>query len=91
MFVDQRPKVKIMWDILKNLHWNLQWKPSMLANYLQYLYVDLYVLQDSWDSVLDIINYNGDHQDEMIPYVGPGNFNDMDMVRKFISVRNMNK
>jgi len=37
-------------------------------------------IQDSWDSVLHIINYNGDHQDEIIPYVGPGNYNDIDML-----------
>jgi len=30
--------------------------------------------------MIDIINYNGDHQDEIIPYVGPGAFNDPDMV-----------
>ena len=39
--------------------------------------------KDSWQSVLDIINYNGDHQDEIIPYVRPGHFNDMDMVNLF--------
>lgn len=37
-------------------------------------------IQDRWTSVTDIINYNGDHQDEIIPYVGAGNFNDMDML-----------
>lgn len=37
-------------------------------------------IQDSWDSVLSIINYNGDHQDEIIPYVAPGKFNDIDML-----------
>ncbi|XP_057300357.1 alpha-N-acetylgalactosaminidase-like [Hydractinia symbiolongicarpus] len=37
-------------------------------------------IQDSWASVIDIINYNGDHQDEIVPFVGPGNFNDIDML-----------
>jgi len=37
-------------------------------------------IQDSWDSVLSIINYNGDHQDEITPFVGPGKFNDIDML-----------
>ena len=35
---------------------------------------------DSWDSVLSIINYNAKYQDEIVPYVGPGNFNDIDML-----------
>lgn len=37
-------------------------------------------VQDSWDSVLSIINYNAKYQDEIVPYVGPGNFNDIDML-----------
>lgn len=37
-------------------------------------------IQDSWESLIDIINYNGDHQDEIIPYVRPGAFNDPDML-----------
>jgi len=37
-------------------------------------------IQDSWDSVLGIINYNAKHQDEIVPYVGPGNYNDIDML-----------
>ena len=32
--------------------------------------------------MIDIINYNGEHQDEIVPYVGPGAFNDPDMVKK---------
>jgi len=37
-------------------------------------------VQDSWNSVLSIINYNAKYQDEIVPYVGPGNFNDLDML-----------
>lgn len=37
-------------------------------------------IQDSWDSVLSIIEYNAKHQDEIIPVVGPGNYNDIDML-----------
>lgn len=37
-------------------------------------------ITDSWDSVLSIINYNAKYQDEIVPYVGPGNFNDIDML-----------
>jgi len=37
-------------------------------------------ITDSWDSVLSIINYNAKHQDEIVPYVGPGNYNDLDML-----------
>ncbi|XP_066933358.1 alpha-N-acetylgalactosaminidase-like isoform X2 [Clytia hemisphaerica] len=37
-------------------------------------------VQDSWSSVMNIINYNGDHQDEMIPYIKPGSFLDPDML-----------
>jgi len=29
---------------------------------------------------MGIINYNGDHQDEIIPYVRNGAYNDIDMV-----------
>ena len=42
--------------------------------------VNSFFLQDSWESVIKIINYNGDHQDEIVPHVGPGAFNDPDMV-----------
>jgi len=37
-------------------------------------------IQDSWGSVMSIINYNGDHQDEIIPYVSNGAYNDIDML-----------
>ena len=40
-------------------------------------------LQDSWQSVTSIVKWYGDHQDEMIPVAGPGNWNDPDMVKKF--------
>ena len=39
-------------------------------------------LQDSWQSVTSIVKWYGDHQDEMIPVAGPGNWNDPDMVKK---------
>lgn len=35
-------------------------------------------IQDSWQSVSHIINWYGDHQDEMIPAAGPGHWNDPD-------------
>ena len=37
-------------------------------------------IQDSWDSMMNIANHQGDHQDEIIPYVAPGAFNDPDML-----------
>jgi len=37
-------------------------------------------IQDSWESVTSIIDYYGDHQDELIPLAGPGNWNDPDML-----------
>lgn len=37
-------------------------------------------IQDSWQSVTTIIKWYGDHQDEMIPVAGPGNWNDPDML-----------
>jgi len=37
-------------------------------------------IQDSWDSVLGIINYYASHQDDFQPVAGPGNWNDPDMV-----------
>lgn len=40
----------------------------------------MFIMQDSWGSVLNIINYNGDHQDEITPFVESGAFNDLDMV-----------
>jgi len=37
-------------------------------------------IQDSFDSMMSIANYMGDHQEEFAKYVGPGNFNDPDML-----------
>eukprot|EP00794_Sanderia_malayensis_P009863 gene9862-10873_t len=37
-------------------------------------------IQDSWSSVIDIINHYGDIQDQLIPFAGPGHFNDPDML-----------
>lgn len=37
-------------------------------------------IDDSWDSVLSIIDYFGDHQDELIAHAGPGHWNDPDMI-----------
>lgn len=37
-------------------------------------------IQDSWQSVTSIVKWYGDHQDEMIPVAGPGNWNDPDML-----------
>ncbi|XP_072040646.1 alpha-N-acetylgalactosaminidase-like isoform X5 [Amphiura filiformis] len=40
-------------------------------------YVDI---QDSWQSVLSIIDYYAKEQDTLVPVAGPGNFNDPDML-----------
>jgi len=37
-------------------------------------------IQDSWQSVTSIIDYYGDNQDQLIPFAGPGNWNDPDML-----------
>lgn len=37
-------------------------------------------IQDSWDSVLGIIDYYAKTQDTLAPVQGPGNFNDPDMI-----------
>lgn len=37
-------------------------------------------IQDSWDSVLSIIDWVFDNQDVLIPASGPGRWNDPDMV-----------
>ncbi len=38
-------------------------------------------IQDSWDSVLQIIDWFFDNQDVLTPAAGPGRWNDPDMVR----------
>jgi len=37
-------------------------------------------IQDSWASVTRIIDYFGDHQEELVPLAGPGHWNDPDML-----------
>nr|XP_002130547.1 alpha-N-acetylgalactosaminidase-like [Ciona intestinalis]XP_026695194.1 alpha-N-acetylgalactosaminidase-like [Ciona intestinalis] len=37
-------------------------------------------IQDSWDDVVDIMNWWGDNQDVLIPAAGPGGWNDPDML-----------
>ena len=37
-------------------------------------------IDDSWNSVLTIIDWFGDHQDEFLQHAGPGHWNDPDMV-----------
>ena len=37
-------------------------------------------IQDSWPSVLDIMNYWAQNQEEIVPNAGPGHWNDPDMV-----------
>jgi len=37
-------------------------------------------IQDSWESVVSIIDYYGDNQEELIPAAGPGHWNDPDML-----------
>jgi alpha-N-acetylgalactosaminidase len=45
------------------------------------------VLQDSWASVLDIINFYGDNKDDFASAAGPGNWNDPDMVSSNLANR----
>ena len=40
-------------------------------------YIDI---QDTWDSVLKIIDYYAENQDTLTSVSGPGHFNDPDMV-----------
>ena len=37
-------------------------------------------IQDSWSSVTTIVDFYGEHQDELIPVAGPGHWNDPDML-----------
>jgi hypothetical protein len=37
-------------------------------------------IEDSFESVVDIVDHYGSHQDEFAQYAGPGNWNDPDMV-----------
>lgn len=37
-------------------------------------------IQDSWDSVLHIVDWFFDNQDDLTPAAGPGRWNDPDMV-----------
>lgn len=46
-------------------------------------------MKDSWQSVTTIIKWYGDHQDEMIPVAGPGNWNDPDMVTRRLNIWSM--
>ena len=46
-------------------------------------------IQDSWQSVANVIDYYGDNQDTIIPNAGPGHWNDPDMVDiQLISILN---
>ena len=49
-------------------------------------------IQDSWQSVANVIDYYGDNQDTIIPNAGPGHWNDPDMVdiRYFSTLNNFN-
>ena len=42
-------------------------------------------MKDSFQSVVDIFNWYGDMQDELIPAAGRGHWNDPDMVSGFSS------
>jgi hypothetical protein len=42
-------------------------------------------VQDSWDSVLTIIDYYAENQDALIKAAGPGNWNDPDEVWMYCS------
>ena len=44
--------------------------------------VDILKLQDSWSSVLGIVDHFAANQDTFIAAAGPGHWNDPDMVRK---------
>lgn len=42
-------------------------------------------IQDSWDSVLNIIDYYAENQDALVEAAGPGNWNDPDEVLNVMS------
>ena len=48
-------------------------------------------IQDSWTSVLSIIDWFSEHQDEFQKYAGPGNWNDPDMVSKNFQLKMLKK
>ncbi|XP_076328415.1 alpha-N-acetylgalactosaminidase-like isoform X2 [Tachypleus tridentatus] len=37
-------------------------------------------IQDSWDSIMKIIDFYGDNQEVLVPHAGPGHWNDPDMI-----------
>lgn len=37
-------------------------------------------IDDSWESVISIVDWYAENQDMLIKYAGPGHFNDPDMV-----------
>lgn len=37
-------------------------------------------IQDSWSSILSIIDFFGDNQEVLVPHAGPGHWNDPDMI-----------
>ncbi|XP_045899696.1 alpha-N-acetylgalactosaminidase-like [Micropterus dolomieu] len=45
-----------------------------------HLWRNYYDIQDSWDSVQDIINWFSNNQDDLQPAAGPGRWNDPDML-----------
>ncbi|XP_076612769.1 alpha-N-acetylgalactosaminidase-like isoform X1 [Chaetodon auriga] len=44
------------------------------------LWRNYYDIEDSWDSVQEVIDWFFDHQDVLIPVAGPGRWNDPDML-----------
>ena len=52
---------------------------QLMMHFINVVFICL--LKDSWYSLLRIIDWYGDHQHEMIPVAGPGNWNDPDQVQ----------
>jgi hypothetical protein len=58
---------------------NIQVNYSLLADICN-LWRNYDDIQDSWTSVLSILDWFVNHQDELQPVAGPGHWNDPDMV-----------
>jgi len=70
----------MFWDIITNFfpHF-LQPNYTKIAYYCN-LWRNYHDIQDSWSSVLDIINHYATNQDDFQPFAGPGHWNDPDML-----------
>lgn len=53
---------------------------SLVRSFYWLLSFNNFALQDSFQSVVDIFNWYGDMQDDLVPAAGKGHWNDPDMV-----------